>query len=462
MASIVSSLGNEKEARLRSFFSLPVRFHLLYKSSQHGAQSTQLFSSFDTNGKFLLAVFLQSGSVKGAFMSKSLKYGTDFSDPEAFVFELNEHDATQFPVINPAKAVTVSNQQASTNYGYGSAQNSVGISFGNCLNLKLENGSWNVSFCTDATYGTTWAQENSIYCVDVELHLVQDVADVLPTPWNEVSWTDTTREALREEFVSFKLPSNFPVSRVKALLLGPVGSGKTCFINSIRSTMYKRIVRLPNVGTAVHGFTKKLTNYDVYGEKRGSPTVLSLYDVMALGDDDTAGLTFSDALAVIKGHVPKGYKFQPDTPITDAVCGYNAKPSKNEQVHCVLFTFDASKLTQYPSSLKSTLRKLNATLSDLGIPQLIVLTHVDQVCVAVKENLKNVYSSRTVQDKMQKAAELVGLPLSYVLPVKNYVSQQAVDCNSDILILSVITSILQAVDDTLEDQYPCTHKVEVV
>lgn len=59
----------------------------------------------------------------------------------------------------------------------------------------------------------------------------------------------------------------------------------------------------------ISSFTQ-LTNYDVHGEKRGSPTVLSLYDVMALGDDDTAGLTFSDALAVIKGHVPQGYKVQ--------------------------------------------------------------------------------------------------------------------------------------------------------
>lgn len=67
-----------------------------------------------------------------------------------------------------------------------------------------------------------------------------------------------TRERLRQEFVSYKLPAKYPVSRVKALLLGPVGSGKSCFINSIRSTMYKRIVHLPNVGTSASGFTKKV------------------------------------------------------------------------------------------------------------------------------------------------------------------------------------------------------------
>lgn len=36
----------------------------------------------------------------------------------------------------------------------------------------------------------------------------------------------------------------------------------------------------------------------------------------------------------------------------------------------------------------------------LGIPQLILLTHVDQVCLAVQKDLKDVYSSQTVQDKV--------------------------------------------------------------
>ncbi|XP_053499786.1 interferon-induced protein 44-like [Ictalurus furcatus] len=218
--------------------------------------------------------------------------------------------------------------------------------------------------------------------------------------------------------------------------------------------MYKRIVHLPNVGTAKNGFTKKLNIYNINGEKGGSPTVLSLCDVMGIGDDDSTGLSFSDTLAVIKGHVPKEYKFQPDVPVTDAVSGYIPNPSLNEQVHCVLFVLDAVKLSSYPSSLKSTLRKLHTTISDLGIPQLILLTHVEQVCPTVQEDLKYVYSSRTMQDKMQKAAELVGLPLSYVLPVMNYVSQLKVDCNTDILLLSVVMNILQAVDDTFEDRYP--------
>lgn len=51
-----------------------------------------------------------------------------------------------------------------------------------------------------------------------------------------------------------------------------------------------------------------MTTYDIRVNQRGSPSVLRLCDVMALGDDDSTGLSYADALAVIKGHVPEGYK----------------------------------------------------------------------------------------------------------------------------------------------------------
>eukprot|EP00063_Salmo_salar_P086109 XP_014060944.1 PREDICTED: interferon-induced protein 44-like [Salmo salar] len=106
--------------------------------------------------------------------------------------------------------------------------------------------------------------------------------------------------------------------------------------------------------------------------------------------------------------------------------------------------------------LTETLRSLQVEISDIDIPQVVLLTHVDQVCHAVQEDVKFVYSSRILQEKMQKAAEVVGLPVSYVLPVKNYSSELSVSCNTDILLLSVVHHILQAVDDTFEDYCPPT------
>ncbi|XP_062857192.1 interferon-induced protein 44-like [Trichomycterus rosablanca] len=466
MDSVVSSLGDEREAKLQNLFSRLVRFHLLYKSNDHGATIKQLLNSFDSRGKFVLVLFQESGSIRGGYTSKSLKHGKQFADTDAFVFEINKDRAKKFPVLKPDKAVDINVptnqpkplQHSGSVFGHASfgqpvtpVQSVSLVSFGSCLQLQENDQSMHANFGSDGIYGTGWIAENSVVCTSVELHRVQDVGDLLPMPWRELSWTDKTRESLMKDFVSYKmLLESLP--QIKVLLLGPVGSGKSSLINSIRSTMYKRIVHLPNIGTAVDGFTQKLTTYHIREVKGRSPTVLSLCDVMAVGDEDSPGLSLSDALAVIKGYVPEGYKFQRDFSISDTVSGYKAAPTLNDQIHCVLFVLDASKLTSYTSSLKSMLRKLHTSVS--GIPQLIVLTHVDQVCQAVQEDVKFVYSSRIVQQKMQKAAEVVGLPLSYVLPIKNYDSLLAVDCNADILLLSAVINILHAVNDTHEDQYP--------
>ncbi|KAF4092089.1 hypothetical protein AMELA_G00016970 [Ameiurus melas] len=434
MASIVSSLSAEDELKLHEFFSSRVCFQLLYKSSHHGADIGQLLDRFDKHGKYLFTVFPSTGMARGAFISKSLKYEKEYSDKEAFVFQMRDKHNYRFPELNCTTDIAVS-------------VGSCSISFGSHLNLKLDQDYW---YYSEVFYRGTFQKE--VLCKDVELHCVQDLGDILPNPWREVVWHDNTRENLRKDFASYKmLLESLP--RVKTLLLGPVGSGKSSFINSLRSTMYERIVHLPSIGTAVEGFTQKVTTYGIRIKLRGPQSALSFCDVKAIGDDESTGLSYTDALAVIKGHVPEGYKFQSDVTVSDTVSGYIANPTLNDQVHCVLFVLDASKVASYPSSLQPTLRKLHSAISDLGIPQLILLTHVDQVCLAVQKDLKDVYSSQTVQDKMQKAAELVGLPLSYVLPVKNYVSQLTMDRNTDILLLSVAMSILQAVDDTFEDQY---------
>lgn len=52
---------------------------------------------------------------------------------------------------------------------------------------------------------------------------------------------------------------------------------------------------------------------------------------------------------------------------------------------------------------------------------------------------------------MQKAAELLGMPLLYVFPLKNYNSELAVSCHTDILLLATVQRIQETVDDTLED-----------
>uniref|UniRef100_A0A8C7QLS9 TLDc domain-containing protein n=1 Tax=Oncorhynchus mykiss TaxID=8022 RepID=A0A8C7QLS9_ONCMY len=398
MASVVAALSLEQETHLLKLLPEPAQLHLLYKGSHHGFNMHTLRSKFDKEGRFVVIVYFNSGDVKGGYLSKS---SNESEDQDAFAFEINHQEVTHFPVLDDSKAT-----HFSTSMSNGC------LTFGDCLKLYTEN----ISICVESWdimyHQGCWREPEYL---DVELEL----------PWTE-----------EKNLVSFK-PACRSLNRVRVLLMGPPGSGKSSFINSVRSVMFGRVLLLPFIGTATKGFIKK---------RGGKPTALTLCDVLALGDGERTGLTLTDALAVIKGYAPEGSE----------TSGYRPVPSINDQIHCAVFVLNACQIMSTSDDLTETLRTLQAEIADLDIPQVVLLTHVDQVCHAIQEDVKFVYSSRILQEKMQKAAEVVGLPVSYVLPVKNYSSELSVSCNTDILLLSAVHHILQAVDDTYEENHPLT------
>uniref|UniRef100_A0A673VZC4 Interferon-induced protein 44-like n=1 Tax=Salmo trutta TaxID=8032 RepID=A0A673VZC4_SALTR len=398
MASVVSALSLEQETHLLKLLPEPAQLHLLYKGSHHGFYMHTLRSKFGKEGTFVVIVYFESGYVKGGYLSKS---SNESEDQDAFAFEINHQEVTHFPVLDDSKAT-----HFSTSMSNGC------LKFGECLKLYTENRSICVE-SWDIMYYQGWQEPRYL---DVELYRVGSARRELP-------WTE------EKNLVSFK-PACQSLNRVRVLLMGPAGSGKSSFINSVRSVMFGRVLLLPFIGTAAKGFIKK-------------PTALTLCDVLALGDGETTGLTLTDALAVIKGYAPEGH----DTPV------YRPVPSINDQIHCAVFVLNACQIMSTSDDLTETLRTLQAEIADLDIPQVVLLTHVDQVCHVVQEDVKFVYSSRILQEKV---AEVVGLPVSYVLPVKNYSSELAVSCNTDILLLSAVHHILQAVDDTYEENHPPT------
>lgn len=52
---------------------------------------------------------------------------------------------------------------------------------------------------------------------------------------------------------------------------------------------------------------------------------------------------------------------------------------------------------------------------------------------------------------MKRAAALLGMPLSYIVPVKNYFQELSLDSNNDVLLLSAMEHILQYCDLYFQD-----------
>ncbi|KAJ8410245.1 hypothetical protein AAFF_G00202260 [Aldrovandia affinis] len=442
--SLISRLGLERERQLQKLFQGQVNLCLLYKGSCRGFGDTLQILS-ENQGRVIVIVYLETGCVRGAYLSKAFPTPDVFcEDPEAFIFSANEKKACRLRVRDHKKACIYHSYPPKLVFG---------------ASLQLICNPTRMSFVSeiDVIYGNLWDKESQ-NCVEVEVYRVQGALDGLLNPWRDVEWTQTLREELRQKLVSFK-PYCEVLSRVRVLLLGPVGAGKSSFVNSIKSVMCREVCMMPCVGTIPEGFTKKLKSYEIRTTRGNPPTALTLCDIMALRDSMESGLTLHDTLAVIKGHVPEGHKFQSEAPISPDTTGYRQAPTLEEKIHCVVFVLDACEVLFYSKSLKDQLKDLRSEISDMDIPHMILLTHVDQVCHAVEMDVQYVYRSHILQDRIQKAAEVVGLPVSYVLPVKNYASELSVNCNTDILLLSALSRMLHSIDNAFEDYAPSPQEV---
>ncbi|KAJ8370285.1 hypothetical protein SKAU_G00103130 [Synaphobranchus kaupii] len=275
---------------------------------------------------------------------------------------------------------------------------------------------------------------------------------LLDSPWRKVDFSVDNKEALVNSVTSFK-PSCDSASEARVLLLGPVGAGKSSFISSVHSVFSGKVTNRAMVGTSSTSFTQKLRSYTIrrHGESGDQPTALVLCDAMGLGEGDMTGLTLHDVLAVIKGHAPEGHKFSPDQPLRAETVGYVKKPSARERIHCVAFVIDATKMDSYRKGMGSTFQLLREHISDLGVHQVALLTHVDQVCQDTARDITNVYRSRLVKQTMEKAAALLGMSTSYIVPVKNYSSELDVDEHTNTLLLCAVQHILQYVELYFQD-----------
>uniref|UniRef100_A0A3Q3R3D3 G domain-containing protein n=1 Tax=Monopterus albus TaxID=43700 RepID=A0A3Q3R3D3_MONAL len=275
----------------------------------------------------------------------------------------------------------------------------------------------------------------------------------LDSPWRDVEWTEERKMSLMKSVGSYR-PSCEYVTQARILLLGPVGSGKSSFISSVQSVFNGRVTNRAMVGSSSTSFTKKLQSFNIRGQKGEDPTGLVLCDIMGLGDGEMTGLTLHDILSVIKGHVPEGHKFSSDQPVRSETIGYVKRPNFKDKIHCVAFVVDATEILTYPKGLSTTFQQLREHISDLGVHQVALLTHIDQICPETAKDVTQVYKSGIIQEMMSKAGALLGMSTSYMVPVKNYSSEVDLNMNTDILLLSAVDHILQYVDLYFQDNTP--------
>ncbi|CAL9695009.1 unnamed protein product [Knipowitschia caucasica] len=276
----------------------------------------------------------------------------------------------------------------------------------------------------------------------------------LSTPWREVEWTEDAREGLVRRLCSYA-PCCRDVAQARVLLLGPVGSGKSSFISSVQSVLDGRVTNRAMVGGGACSFTHQLQSFPLRGSES---CAVELWDSMGFGD--LSGPSLHHLLGVVRGHAPHGYKFQAEQALSSDTEGFIKRPGLQQQMHCVAFVLDASKvfITSYSKGTISLLQQLRHHISHLGVHQVVLLTHVDKICKETESDTSEVYNSKVIRETMLKAAELVGLSPSSVVPVRNYWCELELDLATDVLLLRAMDLLLQYTHLYYRGQQRDTHK----
>eukprot|EP00066_Takifugu_rubripes_P008301 XP_003974397.1 PREDICTED: interferon-induced protein 44-like [Takifugu rubripes] len=270
------------------------------------------------------------------------------------------------------------------------------------------------------------------------------------SPWRIVvgkNWGKRKKMKYINAIDKFK-PIDSSVTKARILLLGPSGVGKSSFVNSVFS-IFRDIT-----GNRADGSnpTSEFRTYLIRGVEGRTFLNLALCDTMGLSEKKGAGLHSDDIVSIIQGHVRNGYKFRPTSPMTPETAKYVAAPTLNEKIHCVVYVMDASTVSDMSAALKKKLREIRQRVTSLKIPQLVLMTKVDEADPSVIKNIRKVYKSEIIREKAEQLAALLDVPISCIFPVKNYFPDEVkLNDNCDVLLLMAVYEMLSLADNYMDD-----------
>ncbi|XP_036430213.1 interferon-induced protein 44-like isoform X2 [Colossoma macropomum] len=85
--------------------------------------------------------------------------------------------------------------------------------------------------------------------------------------------------------------------------------------------------------------------------------------------------------------------------------------------------------------------------SKMGIPQVVFLTRVDQLCIMTENNLQNIYKSKRIREIIRKCSYTLGVPTNCIFPVCNYHEETGINEDINCLMLDALTQIVDWAND---------------
>ncbi|XP_059839757.1 interferon-induced protein 44-like [Hypanus sabinus] len=424
MSVIISHLTEED---LKLVFEIlgEIKLHLLYKASVHGFSKDSFNAKCSQQGPTLTVGYVDSNYIFGGYITKDVNYSV--KDNKAFLFQITGKESTRvlskFDVNPGAEAFTYSKN---------------GICFGDSL-VFLFNNKPIMKIRTGKSYNLDYTGpiccDKPIALTELETYRVEE----LKVPLRKMDWSPRRKDELLD-FVKTYNPFLNSSIRPTILLIGPLGAGKSSFINSVDSVFHDYVTNRAFAGNT----TTKFSKYSFQAEKATASLILC--DTLGLAKDGEFGISDEQIINILNGLIPNQHQFN-----SPAKIEHEENRPTSPTVHCVAYVIDASQSPILPRPMKKRMLDIQSQIKELDIPQIVLLTKVDKACSLVEKDLKNVYRSEHITKKIMEVGEQLRIPVSCIVPVNNYWFSDELDCVIDILLLSAIKLMLQSVNSCVEN-----------
>lgn len=431
-----------------------LKYSLLYKASRDGCSARAFHEKCDNKGPTVTVLYNIDKNVYGGFTSLHWDdSGSYKNDSKAFLFRLyqtNEWKPVQMKVEDGRNATYC---KASHGPTFGGRTK---MWLWNIHDLQTFKGKIEVKDKTfhlngSTNFGTSYTMNGEDYNTIANQHLkVNDIevyaVEALPEEtWRSTpAWNTTFMNGLKEKIQRYK-PKADLVPHARFLMIGLVQAGKSSCFNTVNSIFRGRITCQASAGLAVHSITTKYHKYQIRNES-DEPLNFRLHDTKGL-EGEPGDLNEHQIGYILDGNLPDGHQFVPSEPISSDTQGFVKCPNLSDKIHCVVFVVDGSTAPVMPDDVKENLNQMQIQIRQREIPQVVLLTKVDKICVETCEDLTQVFYSPLIEDTVNKVSAIMGLPRAQILPIQNYEKEDELKENINILTLWSWKQMLNFADD---------------